>query len=349
MYYLILLLGISLLTFVLYKLGVDVKKNQWYLLSMFIVLTLFLGLRGNNVGLDMQNYHDFFDFCLISDYGTITQYVNFEIGFKLLSKTISLFTNNFSVYIFLLSTISMIGVFFFIKENSKNYFSSIYIFIAFSFYITFFCTIRQGIAISILLLAYNFLKGSKYVHFVFLVLLATLFHKTAIVFLLLIFFKKFPLKKKWVSIYLISCLVLFIIKGPLIQLATKLLYDNYIGYKDMSGGGYSMLILIFGIIISICYLFRLETFKVNNKNNRILIGMILLSFPIQILATTQGLLARIVLYFTFSLIILLPNFLEEFFPKYRLTLNIAYYTLLLMFYILEIVTNNMYMPYCLIW
>ena len=341
MYYLLLLLVIVLITFMFLVFKIDVKNNKKYLMTIFIILTLFLGIRGENVGLDMGNYNEFFVSTLNNNWNHLFLYYNFEIGFKIYTKLITLFTDNFRIYIFITALISITGIYYYIKENSKNYFSSIFIFVTFNYYIYLFCTLRQAMAVSILLLAYNFLKKNNNIKFLLLVILATFFHKTAIVFLVLFLAKKIPYNIKLITIYIVSCLLLFIFKVPLINFFTNLLYSQYIDYGDMSGSGYTMIIFLFAIVIAICYIFRFK----GKENNKMLIYMLLLSIPFQILSTEQGLVARIVLYFTHSLIILLPNFIEQFNIFHRNKVKCLYYISLALFFIMEVSKNAMYVSY----
>ena len=60
MEYIILLLSLTLLSLIFKIFGINIKNNKQYLLIIVIILTLFLGLRGPKVGLDMINYYKFF-------------------------------------------------------------------------------------------------------------------------------------------------------------------------------------------------------------------------------------------------------------------------------------------------
>ena len=61
--YIILLLSLTLLSLIFKIFGINIKSNKQYLLIIVIILTLFLGLRGPKVGLDMINYYKFFCSC----------------------------------------------------------------------------------------------------------------------------------------------------------------------------------------------------------------------------------------------------------------------------------------------
>lgn len=323
--------------------GINIKNNKIYLLSMIIFLTLFLCLRGPNVGLDMNNYYDFFVTAKNSTIKFLYFNINFELGFKVLTKFISFILFDFRFYISIISIISMLGIHYLIKNYSDNYFASIFLFITFDYFIYYTCTLRQCLAISVLLCSFYFLKKENILCYIASVLVASLFHKTALVFLILPIFKYITFTPKMIAIYISLCLVLFIIKNPILDILTKLIYNQYVNYIDTSGEGYMMLSLIFMIIIFVCFINK--KFDINKKENKFFVGMLLLSLPFQILSTTQGLVARIVLYFTYSFIILVPNNIEIMKIKYRKILYSLFYASLFLFYVYQIFTNPIYVQY----
>ena len=94
--------------------------------------------------------------------------------------------------------------------------------------------------------------------------------------------------------------------------------------------------------MGIVYFFK----NFNLKKNEIFIGMLMITIPLQILATTQGLIARLSLYFSFSILILIPNALEvEKNENIKKVLYFFYYASLFFFYYFEILGNTMYVPY----
>lgn len=348
MYYLILLLVVILITFVFSHFKVNIKSDTRYLKVIFLILILFLGLRGSTVGLDMVNYNDFFILASTNPLGFLISNVEFEIGFKLFTKFITLFTNNFSVYIFIISIISMIGVYTFIRDNSKNYFASIFLFITFNYFIYYTCTLRQCMTISFLLYAYSFLKGGKFIWYFIIVLISSTFHKTSLVLLLLPIFKYFKFDNKKIFCFVIFCILLFFIKEPVINFLTNTIYRQYINFGDTSGSGYMMLFLILSLICGV--LFMCKKNKISyNEENKYLFGMFLLTLPFQVMSTYQGLIARIVLYFLYSIIILIPNVIEMSKVKYRKILYPLFYCFLFIFYIYQIFTNSVYVDYEFLW
>lgn len=346
MEYIILLLSLTLLSLIFKICGVNIKNNRQYLLTIIIILTLFLGLRGPKVGLDMINYYKFFVAAKNSTIEYLYFHYDFELGFKMLTKFISFIFYDFRFYVFVISILSMIGIYNFIKNYSRNYFASIFLFITFNYFIYYTCTLRQCLAISILLCAFPLLlaKDKKsLLWYIATVMIASLFHKTALVFLILPVFKHIKFTTNKIFRFMSLCIVLFIIKNPILNIITELIYSQYLDYRDTSGSGYTMLLLIFLIIVGVCLINK--KFDINKNENKYFVGMLLLALPFQILSTTQGLVARIVLYFTYSFIILVPNNLEVLDSKYRKFIYPMFYISLFLFYVYQIFTNSVYVGY----
>ena len=108
-------------------------------------------------------------------------------------------------------------------------------------------------------------------------------------------------------------MIIFTLRGFLGNLIYISSYTEYVGNTQTSDG-YTMLFLLMGIYIAILVLeyifFNKEKNKISKTEN-IFYWMYTLAIIFQILATTQSLVARIVLYFSLSLIILLPNIIEK--------------------------------------
>ncbi len=97
---------------------------------------------------------DFYD---ISEYKffDVFLYDRYEVGYKYLCKIFSLIWNNYQFFQSSISIFQMIAVYYFIKNNSKNYAISTFIFITFETYVFLFGILRQATALAILLFAIN--------------------------------------------------------------------------------------------------------------------------------------------------------------------------------------------------
>ncbi len=308
-YYFILLLIFFLITifWLIFDKKEKVKQNKKYCLIIFLLLLLFLLLRSDKVGIDNDNYKRIFEYCHRLNFIELFSYERHEIGYKIYNKIISLIYYNFNFFMMVTSIVSMIGVYYFIKDNSKNYMSSFLIFITFNFYGFFFGIYRQVIAISILLYSIKFVKERKLFSFLISVFIATLFHKTAFIFILVYLLYNIKINKK-IFIVWVSILVFFLIfRNGIISIILNYIYKpaEVIG---QGGGGYKMLIMLFGLSC-VCYYFQDKLLK-QDANNKLFINMIFFATIIQCLSTVFGNAYRVVLYFSFTMIIVIPNIIE---------------------------------------
>lgn len=195
-------------------------------------------------------------------------------------------------------------------------------------------TIRINLAIVLVLFAYDYLKKRKLVKFIMLVLLATLFHRTAIIFLSAWFMTKLKYNFKTVSLICFGSLSLYIIFPVLLQRLLSIFptYNYYMQSSYLNGQirlasilnmfvGLSVILLgVFTGYHKNCLTIQ-STGKGNscsNSNNKELINdgqlmLIFLIFSVSItfLSFRFNLLSRVGdFYFAFS-IIYLPNAIKK--------------------------------------
>ena len=175
-----LLLGYILIFLIFSK---RVKSDLFFYLS-FLALTIFSGLRFD-VGVDFMSYHQMFE-----DFKNGNALFLFEPANMMIINTINIFNIDHQVIFFIYSVIIMFGVFYFIKKLSPLKELSILLFVTVGiFYFSTFNGIRQWAAISIGLIAIVKLIEKKHIQFLILVILATLFHLSALLLFIFIFFK----------------------------------------------------------------------------------------------------------------------------------------------------------------
>ena len=165
------------------------KDKTKKFMAFIAILPIFLlyVLRYKRVGVDTIGYVNFFE----SDIRNMTfgeifnvEALRVEVGYRFYVKLISLITDNYTVY-FLFNGIIVFGsIYRFALKYSKNPFLVIYCFITLGTYQFFETGLRQALAISICLFAVDFIKDKKLVRFVLVVFLASLFHKSAWIFLM---------------------------------------------------------------------------------------------------------------------------------------------------------------------
>lgn len=161
------------------------KPKFIYLFIAIFILSIISGLR-YEVGMDWEGYEKFFQ----SVNGIQNENIPImEIGFEALNKIIGLFTENYG-YVFLFSSLSFGGALGLLYKNlgAKFYVYALSCFIGYSFLIIGFAQVRQGLAISIILVGvyfYNFKRLSGIFCF-FIASLSLLFQLSSLIYLALI-------------------------------------------------------------------------------------------------------------------------------------------------------------------
>lgn len=342
MYYLLLLIIISITYLLTNYLIKNENKKTIFLSIAFIELLLFLGLRDTSVGIDLKNYIPFFN--LFKDSGwDIVLRIKLEKGYIIYNKLIGLVGGE-NLFLFITALVSLIGVYFSILKYSKNYFLSTFIFITMHFYIFLFSGLRQAIAYSIIWISLKYIKERKLLKFIILILIAISFHKTAIIFLPVYFLANKKITVKYVSIFASASLVTFVFRTQIIDLIKRFIYSNYT--MSQSYGGYKLLLLLIMIFAGSLYILYKKNNNEEQEQNRIWLNMLLIGILVQTLASIEGNIARLTMYFEYAIIFLIPNIIEEIDDrKVKIFLKCIVYTLLTVYFIISIQSSTSYIPY----
>ncbi len=220
----------------------DKQKKVCYFLS-YLVLIIFAVTRNIEMyppaSTDMQTYIYFFQSKLTDGWNwkKIITFNQWEPLFYQMNIWIRYFTDSYRIYWFILFSIIAFGILYFFVENYDNKIYINFVFLFIINYIYSMVALRSGIAVSICLVAFIFLKKGKINKAVFMILLATLFHYTAIVvlpgILLVRFFEKIKRNKVlWVRILVIICFSMILFMLPILQ--SLLLNTKYSAYLNFS-------------------------------------------------------------------------------------------------------------------
>lgn len=282
------------------------------------LLILIGGLRSSTVGTDTNAY--------LTIFKNINEYVlnihmqdilNIEIGYLLLNKIINLFTKDERLFLLTISFIMIYLVQNVLLKRSKYLWLSYYLFIVLGFIANYLNIMRQFLAMGIMWNSLTAIEMRKLKVFLIYLITAFFFHKTAIIFIILYCIYPIKINKKYICVYILLILlsVVFLDKLSfwLIEVIPKYrCYTNYIGLKR------GLNLFIFYFIISIfVYSFYLK--KKYTLENKIYVHMLFLATIFQGTAYNFGLMTRLTIYFTFSLLIILPNIVysirNKFFKK----------------------------------
>lgn len=169
---------------------------KFIIFFQLIISSTFVGLRGD-MGSDTLNYISYFILQNKSKHVVITS----ELGLDVLAWLISFISNNPYTYLYIVSFLSVIILV--LSYKNIAYFKDVPIinylfFSSATFYLMFGNTIAQGLASAFIILAISFYIEQKKLIYIFLIILASLFHKSAIIFILIYPLTKImPQKRSW--------------------------------------------------------------------------------------------------------------------------------------------------------
>lgn len=171
-----------------YSIGFNRFSNRAASFNFYIVLSLLpmfiiIALRNPSMGADTYVYLRNFLYVRETPLKEVLEYTRMETGYIVFVKLIGCVTSSPLIYQIVCVSIYFICFFDFTKNlNSDDVFWFIFFVVTLGFFFFMFTGVRQCLAISICLFSYKFCVRRKFLKFLICVLLASLFHKSAILF-----------------------------------------------------------------------------------------------------------------------------------------------------------------------
>ncbi|MDD4376711.1 MAG: EpsG family protein [Eubacteriales bacterium] len=200
--------------------------------TVLAILPLFFmtAFRHGSMGNDTANYINTFSY--IAKFNSLTDAVNgsrMEAGYVALNYICSHLGMHYLGFQIVVTIIIYCAVFYILYRYSENVWFSMLIFLTLRYAIGPMNTVRNWLAIAVLLLSLRYLIENKLFKFFIAVGVASLFHTTAIIFLLIYPFSKLKLSKKRIAI-IWSCAVVILIAGMSFFTRITNTLNRYNGY-----------------------------------------------------------------------------------------------------------------------
>lgn len=297
---------------------VEKKNNKLTLILIFLFLFVISSLKSYEYTGDLQAYVNQYMYLDEKSYKTLivgifTRKVK-DPTFYLFAKIC--FDLGFSSYLWLsiIAAIFALSCTYFIYKQSDNYGMSFLLLLSLGYFSFSMTGLRQTVALSLILVGYSFLKQKKYIHFIVFVVLASLFHISAICVLIALPCKFIKIKDKFVFLLLLIILFGIAYAGYpfLYQIVDKILgekYSNYLNsgtHLNLSG------FMIQGCILIFTWYFIPDK-KLKENNNSFIILILSLGLFFQFLASILfAEMFRISMYFSIFAIVSVPMILENY-------------------------------------
>lgn len=294
------------------------KRKIIFILFSGILLCWISMFRTESIGIDTMQYYNAFKTIAWLNPSQFSL-LRYEYGFIYLCKTLSLISLNPQILIITTSLFINISILRFIYKNSDNIFLSVIFYILLNFFFAYMNIMRQALAISILLWGYEYLKRYKIFSYIIFVIIAMQFHSSAILTLVLIFFKKIKFNRKYLSVVFIFSLVAFFYGRQLFLFISSFsprLYE-YVGSEydvvNYFGALLNSLLFFFLFIFGVIIIKNenKEVFIDKKNKDNILVGIMGLTCVLSILIMKVSIFNRFIPYFSIFVIIWLSNCLEK--------------------------------------
>ena len=291
--------------------NINDKQSLNYFRIIIFLLMIISSLRGSSVGNDTSKYIVLFKNIqnLPIDYFTD----RYEIGFIYLNKFCGYISSNPQIIIVVSSVIIWLGIYFFIKNNSNNYCFSLFFLITFGFFAFFLSGIRESIAIVICLQSFEYIKEKNLIKSSVIILFASLFHSSALCFLLV--YPLFYIKNTHKFNLILLCIgfILYPFYGRIMNLVVTYIpkYSSYVTsiYNDGDIRLASIMNLLVVLSVSIfCIYMKNKIYKssdIDGYINILLVGALILFLSLQF-----SLLDRVANYFIIFMIVAIPRLLD---------------------------------------
>ena len=163
---------------------------------VFLILFTFTVIRDSSVGGDLPNYAYKLQIEAVrATFLMALKDPHVDFGFYALLIIISRFTTNIRSIMVVTAVISLPLLMITFYRYSKRIWLSVYLFIIWGGFVYLFSGLRAMIAISFVLYAFHFIEKKKPFRFMVIIIIASLFHKTALIALPMYYYSNRRLKK----------------------------------------------------------------------------------------------------------------------------------------------------------
>ena len=247
-------LGIAafeLIIYLIYNQAQNDKQRKLLFILGCVGLWLFVGLRSNYTGADTIGYVRNFQNIVNIKWDGISEAYTKDYGFYYFVKLIRSVTDSVIAFKLITAFVSLIGVFVLCWNNTKRPVLALYFYVTIGNLFFVMTGMRQAIAMSLCMLAINYVQKRKIIPFVLLVLLAAQFHHSAYIFLPMYFLgtRRVDTLNMLVTIG-VTAAAYFSYEKLLGVVAETLNYEAY-GVLNAGNGGIFFVILLVVLVLAL--------------------------------------------------------------------------------------------------
>lgn len=295
-------------------------KKSKILIILFSIMSvaipsLIAGMRDLTIGTDLQVYgENYFNRAVeSSSFSEYSKICNTDLGYRIINYTVSLFSNDIHVFLFVLEFIT-IGIVYIALYQRKNQIPLwlgmlCYLFLFFNRNLN---ILRQGVAISIVIYSFKYIERRQLKQFIISTIIASFCHVTAI-FAIPIYIIRIAIegRKRMITIPLIiiATLVVILTFGKILTFLNNMgiLAERYERYIPEGGFNIYILETFMYMLYPICGMIFYKGMKKVDKNY---LFYIIIAILVPIFTQARGFTDyadRIAFYYMPAFIIMLPK------------------------------------------
>lgn len=338
-----LLVGIPTVMAMLFTDAQDVERGRKHrrviILTFFAILFLILSLRDSSVGVDLQIYLPRYNSVGRTEWGgLLKKFASSEPGFILLNKLVyGLTAGNEQIYLAIVGLICTLPFARLYSKESENAMLTLALFLVFPTFPMLFSGLRQAIAIALVVPAYIFTREKKLIKFLITVVLATMFHTTAVLLLIMYPVYHMKIKRSTLIIVLPVLALIFAFNRQLFGLLQPLLGEEYKDYVISETGSYTMLVL-FVLLAAFSYIAPRD--RELDKETVGLRNLLVLSVAIQLFSPISTIAMRVNYYFIVLIPLLIPRIINRTSEKNRKIYKLIGFGMVAFFLVYYLVKAN---------
>lgn len=300
-------------------LGNRAKKDRIVLDSFFLIWLLLLLFRSELCGIDLPVYKYHFTNYAALPWTILWKNIiegHSEIAYIIICKIISCVTTEFRFVIMACALISVVPIWKLYRNEGKRGFLLIVLFLNIAPFAMYFSGLRQAMAMAFVYPCYESCKEKKVVRFLVFALLASLFHRSALILLLMYPLFHVHWKKKIHMLYLIPFIgVVYVLKVPLFTFLVSLLGGYAEEYAEgiRVTGAYAVTLLLAALLV---YSFLIPDNRKLDKETMGLRNILVLCVFFQIFSGVHTIAMRMNYYYLLLIPLLIPRVIEKSDKKY---------------------------------
>ena len=309
-----IIVGLWLLSFALLS-EIGYFKNNRTAKAAFLsagsAILFFVSAFRFDVGNDYRPYTNSFNRLVNLSTGELSV-ERMEKAYVFLIRYIQIFINDFQMLFIMVTLIVILLVYAILLKYCENPSLGLLGFYLLGFYFNSMNFMRNIIAGLIIVFAYKYIKDKSFLKFITIVLLASTFHISALLFIPFYFI--FRLKFNYITLIVYSVFggILFIFSRPMMEFVTKYVYTFYspLTSAEMFNGIPSVY-SIFILVIFICAMLIRKELEKDSEWASMLIGAAFMDFYFGFLGSKHGILSRFAAYFgPIMSLLLVPNIIR---------------------------------------